>query len=115
MDLHRVMPESSAELPGRRFARPAHGACWGTWRYDAALLTLTHDGAGYEIDLETCTHSARVLDWIFQVTAKRWCTAHDAHLLLLALDELLYPQATLCSFGQSKTLNVRWYLQEQDP
>ena len=115
MDQQQVTATSLADLSRPYFVRPAHGVCWGPWRYDATLLTLTHEGAAYEIDLETCTSSARVLDWIFQVTAKRWCTAHDAHLLLLALDALLSPQATLCSWGQSKTLDVRWYLQEQTP
>jgi len=115
MDLQRVTPTSSADLSRPRFLRPVHGACWGPWRYDAARLVLLHESAAYEIDLETCTNSARVLDWIFQVTAKRWCTAPDAHCLLLAVEELLSPQATLCSCGQSKTLNVRWYLQANDP
>ena len=78
----------------------------GGWRFiaDARVLEL-HDAEGrwfYEVDLERCRTSAEVLDWIIQVSQKTWAT--DARLagLVRALDEILNPQATLCSFGKER-------------
>src|SRR4051794_36781643 len=42
-------------------ARPA--LTWGRWRYDRARRVLTF-GAEYEVDLDRCSTSGQVLDWI---------------------------------------------------
>lgn len=77
---------------------------FGNWKFDKKNLTLTHSGAGrgYEIDLERCTTSAEVLDWIFQIESKTWASAEDLGELVRAIGTLLSPQATLCSEGQEK-------------
>lgn len=78
----------------------------------------------YEVDLYRCTSSAEVLDWIIQIAGKEWASAEhggddsehnpdgwtdDAILagLVRALDDVLHPQAHLCSFGTSKRLGRR--------
>lgn len=76
---------------------PADGQKWADWRFDRTILTLT--GYGYEVDLEQMTTSAGMLDWIFQVAKKGWCTPDCLYGLIEALQELLDPQATLCSGG----------------
>src|SRR5262245_30516631 len=79
---------------------PQHGDHWGPWRYDARRLILGHrDMPSYEIDLEALNSSARMLDIIFQVKSKTWCSGADAGHLLEALRWLLNPQGNLCSFG----------------
>lgn len=88
----------------------AHGATvgsrsWGPWRLDRRTRVLYPvEPYRYEVDLDRCRTSAEVLDWICQVAGKGW--ADDATLagLVRALDDVLYPQANLCSSGQSKTL-----------
>lgn len=80
---------------------------WGPWRLDGRTCVLYPDEPyRYEVDLETCTSSAEVLDWICQIAGKTW--ADDATLagLVRALDDVLRPQATLCPSGQSKQLTA---------
>jgi hypothetical protein len=72
---------------------------YGPWTFNRKNLTLTHEN-GYEIDVETWTTSAQVLDWIFQIHAKGWEDAAPA--LLDAMEDIIDPQANLCSFGQEK-------------
>ena len=88
------------------------GECWGPWRFDARLLTITHEDTGYEIDLEELTTSARLLDCIFQTRNKTWCSCEDAGALLAALQELLDPQANLCSWGVDKCLEPPAYISQ---
>lgn len=70
-----------------------------TWKYCPDNLTL--DIGYYAVDLETCRTAAETLDWIFQVAGKMWASPEVLGNLILALDELLAPQSTLCSFGRS--------------
>ena len=97
-----------------------HGQRWGRWKYDQKILTLTlqpiarrFDRTGsafYELDLERMGTPAQMLDSIFQMEAKIFVTDKDLSDLVRALNVLLYPQATLCSFGCPKKLDVRGYL-----
>lgn len=84
-----------------RTARRSARNAWGPWRFDARRRALDHAN-GYYADLDRCTTSAELADWIFQIAGKLW--ADDATLagLVRALDALLEPQATLCSFGLEK-------------
>lgn len=88
---------------------------YGPWRLDVDSRVLflpvagndgfDHaDGLAYYIDLERCLTSAQVLDWIFQVAAKSWADHGVLGGLISALDDILDPQANLCSFGQPKSL-----------
>jgi hypothetical protein len=93
------------------FRRPPGG--WGPWHLDAAQRMLWTDAGGYcyEIDLDSCTSSAQVLDWICQITGKLWgggsSAEHDAIVagLVRALVDVLHPQANLCSYGRSRRLS----------
>jgi hypothetical protein len=89
---------------------------WMLWRFRADNLTLVCNAGGYpyEIDLETCTTSAQVLDWIMQVAGKTWATDTVLAGLVRAFDDLLYPQANLCSSGISKTIeDVRDVIEQE--
>ena len=70
---------------------------WGNWVYDAKHLTLTYRPTRYEIDLERLDTCAAMLDTIFQIGMKGW-GAKNVSDLIHALDYLMQPQATLCSF-----------------
>jgi hypothetical protein len=91
-----------------------------SWRYDAERLVLElHDEAGrwlYEVDLERCRTSAEVLDWIFQVTKKRWATDAVIGGLVRELERLFDPQSTLCTAGKDRgPLDVKALLTERHP
>lgn len=93
-----VVPASKVDMKPRR-------GDWGPWRLDPATYVLYPIGSyRYEVDLEDCTTSAQVLDWLSQVAGKSW--ADDATLagLVRAIDDVLNPQACLCSCGQSGKL-----------
>lgn len=77
---------------------------WGPWRLNVDALTLVDVGKGswrYEVDLERCQTPAELLDWIFQVNTKIWSEKDDGVLagLIRAVDDVIKPQATLCSGG----------------
>lgn len=94
--------------------KPKNGTTWGTWQYNEKRLTLTYSGYNhyrYEIDLEECDTSAEVLDHIFQVQTKAWASSQVLGDLVIALSCILQPQATLCSNGAGKQLDVKWFLQ----
>jgi hypothetical protein len=89
-------------------ARELRLSGWGPWALNHHNFTLEMfdrpDRFTYWIDLEQCTTSAEVLDWICQVAGKVW--ADDATLagLVRALNDVLRPQGTLCSWGHSRRL-----------
>src|SRR5688572_15832951 len=70
------------------------------WRFDSTMRVLAYFNERghwqYEIDLERCTTSAQVLDWIFQIAEKTWATDRVLAALLHALNAILHPQSTLC-------------------
>lgn len=79
---------------------------WGPWKLDQAVFVLfISEPYRYEVDLERCTSSAKVLDYICQVARKTWCNTEMIGGLVSALDDVLTPQANLCSFGRSKRLS----------
>jgi hypothetical protein len=77
---------------------------WGGWRLNRDNYTLqlfdSDDHWIYEVDLETCTDSAQVLDWIMQTQ----CRDERYDGLIDALRDVLHPQRNLCSGGQNKIL-----------
>jgi hypothetical protein len=82
-------------------------ARWEPWELDVSSYVLRMaEPFPYEVDLEECTTSARVLDRIMQVSYKT--DADDATIagLIRALGDVLKPQANLCSFGTSKRLTM---------
>src|SRR6266487_1772983 len=88
-------------------AEPDEPSDWGPWRLKTSTRELSvrvGKQHSYEVDLDDCTTSAQVLDWMMQVAGKSW--ADDATIagLVRALDDVLRPQANLCSGGRSKEL-----------
>jgi hypothetical protein len=83
---------------------------WGPWKLDAEVLVLvkqgpSEDGGGYEVYLGECETSAEVLDWICQVAAKLWADERTVAGLVHAIQDILDPQAYLCSGGRSYELS----------
>ncbi|HEY3451909.1 MAG TPA: hypothetical protein VGK67_36460 [Myxococcales bacterium] len=75
---------------------------WGSWSFKPETLVLACEAAeakGYEVDLERCTTSAEMLDWLCQVAEKDWATPDTVGNLVLAFNDLLRPNATVCSMG----------------
>jgi hypothetical protein len=91
---------------------------WGPWHLDKRTWVLWisppgYHGERYEVDLDMCLTSAQVLDWICQVARKKGSAwggndpaVHNAIVagLVEALNDVLQPQANLCSCGTSKEL-----------
>lgn len=73
---------------------------WGKWTYNAESGELAHPlMPGWYVDFDQCKTSAAVLDWIMQAATKSTLSPADIGDLVLALGDLLDPQATLCSSG----------------
>jgi hypothetical protein len=90
---------------------PPIGSGWGPWALNDQTMTLETDrpqypaGGGYWIDLESCTSSAEVLDWVCQVAGKLWADDVTLAGLVRALNDVLNPQGTICSSGQGRRLS----------
>lgn len=112
-ELYLSNPSEWPEVPD-----PRDKDCWGPWRYKKETLVLEYVPRDrhwwYEVDLERCKTSAQVLDWIFQVSNKHRSrvSAEDIGYLIDALQDLLHPQANLCSFGQDMKFDTTRYLLE---
>jgi hypothetical protein len=102
-----------------RDAKKPHRTRWGPWVFRARTLTLEYislDFPSYWIDLEDFTNSAGILDVIFQIAGKRWCSITDLGHLVRAIDHLVDPQDNVCSFGMNRRLSLeqlRRLLREQ--
>src|ERR1017187_2385426 len=79
--------------------RPIEGDSWGHWVYNEKNLTLNYKKPYeiYEVDLERCTTSAAILDWIFQIRMHDYSVADFVE----AIHDLLDPQRNYCSGGLS--------------
>jgi hypothetical protein len=83
-----------------------HG--WGPWKLDPDRFVLDRDPDSlnsYPIDLLSCQDSDEVLDWICQVARQKWADDVTLAGLARALNDVLLPQATLCSVGEPKRLS----------
>lgn len=78
---------------------------WGPWHLNVSAFTLEHDD--YEVDLEQCTSSAEVLDWIVQVASKNGATDTVVAGLVRAINDVVSPQENLCSHGKGATLTSK--------
>jgi hypothetical protein len=99
LDLTNYRPPSREELSAK----------WGGWRLEGLWLSYPAYGkgrgrSGYPINLERFTSSAQMLDMIMQVAKKGWATDECLSGLVHALNDILHPQAYLCSFGRDKRL-----------
>lgn len=75
----------------------------GAWKADLRDLVLTHiDAPWYEVDLEKMTSCPELLDLIFQLWGKTWCSRQDVGDLIEILNRLLDPQGCLCSSGSEQ-------------
>lgn len=96
--------------------------CWGNWQYKpnthCLVINKIKDRVlwNYDIDLDECTNSAKLLDWIFQIANKTWIEGEDISNLILALDDIFDVQAHYCSCGNNLTFTPKQFLKKQiDP
>lgn len=101
----RLTPASEIEME-------AYNGNWGPWKLDTRNLVLymmyeNTDTRRYEVDLEQCLTSAGTLDWIMQIANKTWADKDDSVIagLVRAIDDVIRPQAFLCSFGGSRRIS----------
>jgi hypothetical protein len=81
-------------------------SAWNGWRREGNTLGYPEyrNGGMYPVDLERFTASSVVLDFIMQVAGKSWATDKCLAGLVRALDDILDPQANLCSGGGDRRL-----------
>lgn len=80
-----------------------------SWTYVESTHVLRHDFTGYEVDLEACTTSAQVLDWILQVHGKPWCTPEALREFIRMLDALMGDiQSEMCPQGVEHMDGRNW-------
>ena len=82
------------------------------WHYDSKASVLRLEGTqmsgafvDYEVDLGACRNSAEILDWIAQVAKKNWITPEIVYGLVVALDDLLDLQASICGGGLDRDID----------
>lgn len=91
---------------------PHDGQHWGQWRFDEKGHGLEYEDGnnGVRIDLTMIDGSARMLDWIFWLSAHEWYTRHDLADLIEAFDDIFYPRANLCPGGSDQHMDAKKYL-----
>jgi hypothetical protein len=84
--------------------KTSRGVRIGDWVYDPKRLVVSYrkDRMQFEVDLERCTTSAEVFDWIIYVKKRSAANRGCVEDLVAILDRLLDPQDTLCSWGKEK-------------
>lgn len=73
---------------------------WGPWRFQDNLVLTNNDE--YDIDLEQINSSAKMLDWIFQISHKVRKDIYCVESLVEAFDDIFCPQQNCCSWGNNK-------------
>ena len=77
------------------------------WILRKSTGTLYHkDHPSYLIDLERCTTSSEVLDWIAQLATKQWVSTTDLGMFVRMLDSILHFQSRLCPSGTSLKITI---------
>jgi hypothetical protein len=80
--------------------------CWGGWVLSRwSLVYPAYDSVDDNVvNLNRAGRSSpEMLDCIMQVAGKPWATSECIAGLVRALDDIFYPQGTLCSFGEPGT------------
>ena len=94
--LSSIEPEGDVDTRVNERLQP-HGWFWDRER--ASLRKQRDNDTIYSVPLTDMTTSANALDWIFQLRQKTWVSDAEIGAIIYALDELLQPQACLCSNG----------------
>lgn len=80
---------------------------WAPWVLDTeapALIRIAEEGiCDYPVDLDRCNTAAELLDWIFHLRGR--FNTETMAAFLRAADDVLKPQANLCTGGQGRTLS----------
>lgn len=115
-----VFSESAADLLRADLRTTVvDGQKWGNWQFELERLVLMYlrPGHYYEVDLEQCGSSAKVLDWLCQVHSKPWTSNEDVGDLLQAIDHLNDAaldsgglQGSMCSWGKERMKGHNWAL-----
>ena len=97
--------------PGLKYLDPlpSRRSSWNGWFIDKR--SLVYEPEDYDITITELTTPAKVLDWIMQIANKDWGGGKEKNDqcvvgLVRAINDILRPQGTLCSWGESRTLSV---------
>ncbi len=65
----------------------------------------------YGVDLENCTNSAEILDYIFQIAAKKWRTPQILYDLIKEIEEAwkkIHGKNAQLTFCLGKNQTIKW-------
>jgi hypothetical protein len=93
----QAVPEAKAKDKWSANDAAPTGRTMVMWIYDERLRVFTN--GEYEIDRDSCVTCDGLLDWVFNVANKPWCSNEDLGQLIRLMDEVIDPQGTMCSFG----------------
>lgn len=83
------------------------------WIPSTMTLRYQHNGIDYPVPLTDMRTCADMLDWIMQLTEKQWLGHSELGAFIHAVNELIRPQACLCSGGNDRgEIDVRRQLPE---
>ena len=97
-------------------------AAMDLWEYEPRNFTLNlmaeswgadyGQGIVYQIDLEQCHTTGKVLDFIIQVGKKTWATPEILAGLVMQLEAYLDLQGNFCGSGENRIFNVKEWMRD---
>ena len=88
---------------------------WGSWNLKSDLMVLEYESEGeslFTVPIEHLCNSYGVLNIIFEVYQKRWCTAKVMKDFLRAIDDMLFPQVSICFNRENNKIDPRELVSE---
>ena len=88
---------------------------WGGWNLQSDLMVLEYkeeDDSLFSVPIEHLCNSYGVLNIIYEVYRKRWCSAKVMKDFLRAIDDMLFPQVNICFNSENKKIDPKGLVSE---
>jgi hypothetical protein len=111
-ELKRYSARIAIDLLERKRREFREGFAWDHWRFErmGGQAFVEHMRTGYAIPCSDMTCSAKVLDWIVQISRKnRVYTNEEVGELVRIVDHLIDCQGQLCGCGVPQTIDAEAY------
>lgn len=88
---------------------------WGEWGLKEDLMVLEYENDGeslFTVPIEHLCNSYGVLNIIFEVYPKRWCSAKVMKDFLRAIDDVLFPSVSICFNSENNKIDPKELVSE---
>lgn len=88
---------------------------WGNWNLKSDFMVLeykTDDESLFSIPIEHLSDSYGVLNIIYEVYRKEWCSAKVMKDLLRAIDDVLFPSVSICFNRENNKIDPKELVNE---